>query len=692
MNKLLFYVLALLIANLLQSQVNDGSNKNTTLKFQIDSLIKLSTSNQISSEQKIETFKQAHRLLNDLKQDSLKINLLSNLSYYSSSSPDENLFKKINMETIQMAKGLNDSTALANAFWDRGYFYAKNSVKDSAYHSYSEAQKIFEAQDNSFLSGRMLYNMAKQQLEVKDYVGSEANVIAAIERLKPIKKNKELYNCYNTLAIISQDLEEYEQAIEYYDESLFYLQKTDYSELDILLNMNNRGMVYQDLKEYGKAMDIFKESLSNKNLANNNKELYAKTLSNLAYTKIQLNDTTQVRELIEESIQINDSLQDIRGLASSFFTEAQYHLYLKDTTEAVVNAKKTMRLAKEGSSNERLLETYTFLARLENENATQYAQKYIALNDSIVKEERKARNKFARIRFETDEFIAENEQLEEQKEVLARQKQMWAGIALGFFLLGLSVYIIINQRAKNQKLIFTQQQHANNQEVFNLMLTQKQKVDEVKRMEQKRISEELHDGVLGKMLGARMVLTGLNKKTGDEVIEARMEAIKALKNVEEEVRSISHELSHTAYQKINNFVNSIDTLLSSAKDNANISTTFNYDEDEDYDALKGEIKINVYRMIQETLQNAIKHSGCNNFFVNFERSDEYLIVQMGDDGKGFNLDKERRGIGMRNISSRVEKLNGKWFVDSAPDQGTTLTLEIPLHFIESNTKNELQNV
>src|SRR6056297_2553455 len=237
-----------------------------------------------------------------------------------------------------------------------------------------------------------------------------------------------------------------------------------------------------------------------------------------------------------------------------------------------------------------------------------------------------------------------NEILSEQKEILSRQNQIWAALAVGFFLLGLAIYIIVVQRVKNQKLRFQQQQQANNQEIFNLMLTQKQKVDEVKRIEQKRISEELHDGVLGKMLGARMVLTGLNKKTGDEVIEARMEAIKALKNVEEEVRSISHELSHTAYQKINNFVNSIDTLLSSAKDNANISTTFNYDEDEDYDALKGEIKINVYRMIQETLQNAIKHSGCNNFFVNVERSDEYLIVQMGDDGKGLNLDKERRGI------------------------------------------------
>ncbi|ASV32011.1 tetratricopeptide repeat-containing sensor histidine kinase [Maribacter cobaltidurans] len=692
MKKFQFFVFAFVFLNILQSQNEKTSDYSNGLKTQIDSLIDLSNSPRISQATRNELLGQAFELSNEIKSDSLRIKFLSSLSYYSSSSRLNNLFKNINWETIRLAKDLNDSTALANAFWDRGFFYSKNSVKDSAYQSYSEAHKIFEAQGNSYLSGRMLNNMAIQQLEVKDYVGSEANAIAAIERLKPLSKSKELYYSYNTLAIITQDLEEYEQAIQYYDEALFYLKKTDYSERDVLQNMNNRGMVYQDLEEYEKALEIFKESLSNKNLANNDKKLYAIILSNLAFTKIKLNDTTQVRKLIENSIQINDSLQDIRGLASSFFIEAQYQLYLKDTSKAVVSARKAMRLAKESSSNERLLETYAFLARLENQNASQYAQKYIALNDSIVKEERKARNKFARIRFETDEFIAQNEQLEEETEVLARQKQIWTGVALGFFLLGLSVYIIINQRAKNQKLLFTQQQQANNQEIFNLMLTQKQKVDEVKRLEQKRISEELHDGVLGKMLGARMVLTGLNKKEGQEIIEARMEAIKALKNVEEEVRSISHELSHSAYQKINNFINSVEDLLSSAKENSNIITTFKYDEDEDYDELKGEIKINMYRMIQECLQNTIKHSEADNFFVSFERDGNNLIVEMGDDGKGFDLEKERKGIGMRNISSRIEKLKGQWRMESKPNAGTTIILEIPLYFVDSNTKGTLQNV
>ncbi len=692
MPKLFFTLLVIAFFHFGQGQPHRTSTTTDKIKAEIDSLIVVSNSSSLSHENRIKTLSQAHGLLKKLEEDSLKLQLLSKLSYYSFDTHDKKLFKEINKETIQLAAKTKDSTVLAEAHWDRGVYYRENLVKDSAYYNFSEAQKIYEAKGNYYYSGRMFFNMAVEQSDIRDYVGSEASTIAAIERLKPLNKHKELYRCYNNLAIISAAIGEYERALKYYDEAVTYLQKTDNPDIYMTSYLNNRAIAYLDMGNYSEARKYFKQTIETNDLKNNNPGLYSKALHNLALSRLKLNDTVGTYQSIQESIRLKDSLNETRSLAASYYTLAEYYLYRKDTAKAILKAKTAMELSDESSNNERLLDTYKFLASVDRKNASKYFQKYISLDDSLQKEERQARNKFARIRFETDEFIAENELLEEQKSILARQKQMWTGIAIGFFLLGLAVYIIIQQRAKNQKLLFLQQQHANNQEIFNLMLTQKQKVDEVKRMEQKRISEELHDGVLGKMLGARMVLTGLNKKTGPEAIEARGEAIKALKTIEGEVRAISHELSHSAYQKINNFVNSIDSLLNSAKENTEINTIFNYDEDEDFDSLKGEIKINVYRMIQETLQNAIKHSGCSNFFVNFERSEELFSVEMGDDGKGFILDKERKGIGMRNLSSRIEKLNGKWFIDTAPNKGTKVTLEIPLFYAESNTKNQLQDV
>ncbi len=413
-----------------------------------------------------------------------------------------------------------------------------------------------------------------------------------------------------------------------------------------------------------------------------NKELYAIASTNLASSKLMNGDTLGVQKLLSESIKIKNETNQLASLSGSYYTLSQYRAFAQDTLAAIAIAHKAEELAIETDNNERLLETWGLLSELEKENSTSYMKKYIQLNDSLQKEERKQQNKFARIRFETDEFIAENVSLESQRATLSKQKQMWIGIAAGFFLLGLSVYIIINQRAKNQKLIFDQQQQANNQEIFNLMLAQKQKVDEGKRMEQKRISEELHDGVLGKMLGARMVLTGLNKRATEEAISEKSKALSSLQEIENEIRSISHELSHNAYQKISNFTDSIESLLSNA--HQNIHTIFTYNEDENWDSLPGEVKINVYRIIQETFQNAIKHANCSSFHLTFKRTDDLFTVIMNDNGKGFKIEKGKRGIGIRNISSRVKKLEGSWNIESIPNKGTTTTLSIPL---QSNLKN-----
>ena len=630
------------------------------------------------------------RYADNIKEDTLKSKAFSRLSYAFYQQEDSLYFRQTNRVAVALAKKIQDSIALAEAYWDLGAFFQKNVIPDSAYYSFSISQKIYEAKGNNTYSSRMLLNMAQQQEAVKDYIGSESNIVLAIQRLRPLNDYEWLQQCYNQLGIVAKDQGEYDKAIDYYNESLFYGNKLDTGNSGLVHIKNNIGMVYQSKKEYAKAIDNFKTITTSDDKKIKNSPVYAKAINNLAFSKIKFNDTTGTKELITESIRLKDSLGMRLSLATSYATLAEYQLVQGDTIAAIAAAHTTKTIALETSNNKRVLETLAFLTKIDKKNASEYGQTYVSLNDSLQQEERQARNKFARIRFETDEFIAENEVLSEQKEILSRQNQIWAALAVGFFLLGLAIYIIVDQRAKNQKLRFQQQQQANNQEIFNLMLAQKQKVDEVKRLEQKRISEELHDGVLGKMLGARMVLTGLNKKADDTAIKERYEAIAALKHIESELRSISHELSHTAYQKINNFANSIDELLASTKEKTNINTIFNYNEDEHWDDLIGDIKINVYRIIQENLQNAIKHSGCSNFFVNFELNESLFVVIIGDDGKGFDFDKERRGIGLRNIKSRVKKINGTWTTETAPNKGTLMKFNIPAVYsnapkIESET-------
>ena len=657
------------------NQSKDKSEFSTTVdNDSIFILIDQGKNKNIPLEKRALLLQKARTAASNSKNDSLKPKYFSELSLAYLRLKDSLLFRTSNSESIVYAKVVNDRKTQAEAHWDLGTFFRNNELQDSAYYNYREAHLLYSAIGDNFYSGRMLYNMAYSQVDVKDYTGAEINVFKAIELLKPLEENRHLYNCYSLLGTISSELKEYNRALGYFENAQNYLnnfenEKTRNS-LYVMLQ-NNIGNVFKEQKMFLRAIPYYQNALKADSLLINEPSKYAMYLDNLASCRLNAGETLGVKDQLLEALEIRKEENEFAGIAKSYFSLAEYFMFQNDTLKALANAKLAEQFSIESSNNKRLFETLGILVHLDKENRIKHTLDYIQLQDKLIQEERQARDKFTRISFETAEVSEENQ-------ILTRKKQIWTGIALIVFTLGLAVYIIINQRAKNQALRFQQQQQASNQEIFDLMLSQKQKIEDTKKMEQKRISEELHDGVLGKMLGARMVLTGLNKRTNEEAVEERAIAISALKDVEGEVRAISHELSHAAYQNINNFINSIKDLLQSVGTANGIEHAFDYDDSFDWDSMKGDMKINLYRIIQETLQNAVKHSECKKILVNFVRANNLLNVTIADDGKGFKAKSGKKGIGMRNIESRVGKLNGTWDLNSVVDKGTTITFNIPL--------------
>jgi len=247
-----------------------------------------------------------------------------------------------------------------------------------------------------------------------------------------------------------------------------------------------------------------------------------------------------------------------------------------------------------------------------------------------------------------------------------------AAIALGVLTL-----VMIDQRRKNQKLRFEQAQQRTNQEIFNLLLAQSSKIEEGKQLEKKRISEELHDGILGQMLGIRLILSGLNNKTDDDSVLKRGELLKKLQGLEEEIRTISHELNRASQEKINNFIVSIEELVQTIRDSSRMKCQFKYDDSIDWDQLNADIKINIYRIIQESLQNCIKHAKATVVDIILEYTGKQLNIIIADNGTGFNTKKGKKGIGLKNMNSRLEKLNGTYDIRSQIGQGTKVIASIP---------------
>ncbi len=661
----------------------DGSqNRNTdTTATTIDSVqiwIQKSKAKGLKKEASRSFLEKALQRTKTLPNDTIKSNYYAKLSYPFLRTNDSAAFRAVNTAGRKLAKKVKDSTSLAEMHWDLSDFFNRNAVQDSSYYHYGEAEKIFDALGNDYSSGRMLYNMALVQSKIKDYTGSEISTIKAIEKFKPLNKYKNLYRCYNLLGIVTNSLKEYERGLEYYDEALVYLRMSGANDLIELGLKNNIGMVYKEQGQHQKAVTNALEVLKYDSLRFKNPELYAKALGNLGCNSFKLGKTEELPGLFHSALHIQDSIGDLIGQSLTAYNLAEYLLAKKDTVGALQILQKSKTLAQQSSNNERLLSTLRMFPKVDPKNAPSYTQEYITLSDDLQNQERKIREKFARIRFETDEFIAENQHL-------ARQKQLWTGIAAALVLLSITTFLVFDQRTKNKVLKFKQKQQASNQKIFNLMMAQTEKVAQGKKIAQKRISEELHDGVLGRMLGARLRLIGLNKKADTEAISERAKAIAELQDVEREVRSISHELSHAAYQKIHTFILSIENLLKTIETSSKISIDFTHSDSLDWDELSGDIKINLYRMVQESLQNAVKHAACKNISLYFHADNEHLKITIVDDGKGFLLKKGKKGIGMRNIASRIKKLNGTWNIDSEIGKGTQLTFVIPTVYNERIT-------
>ncbi|MCM4172966.1 tetratricopeptide repeat protein [Arenibacter sp. TNZ] len=671
--RFIFYLVLLLQLILIGCNKKNAGTKQSKALIQHDSIqYWFYEENSTSEENYKNNLLKGFDLALKEENDSLKSRYFSKFSYYYSLLGDSLQFRRSNKIALTLSKKIGDSNALGNNHWDLGSFLEDNALQDSAYYHYSQAEKIFRLSKDDFATARVLYSLARVQSYIKDYTASEVTTIEAIELFKPLDKYYQLFLCYNNLGSVTNALNEYNKALEYYDKALFYLDKSNRDQSNRLRNkaFNNIGMVFQAKGEDQKAIESFEKVIKADSIYFKDTELYAQALSNYAQSKSKLGDTVGVLSSFKKALKIKDSIGDSRGLAITYFELSEYYLHQKDTALALINAQFAKNISKRTSNNRRLLESLELMAKLDPALSSRYSQEYIRLNDSLIREERATRNKFTRIRFETDEFI-------EQNELLTRQRQLWIGIAVAVLILAALTLITIDQRRKNQKLRFEKAQQEANQEIFNLLLAQNKKVEEGKQLEKKRISEELHDGILGQMLGIRLILTALNNKTDSDSVLKRSDLLKKLQQLEEEIRTISHELSRASEEKIHNFIVSIEELVKTIQDSSKMKCHFEYDDKIDWDELKGDIKINIYRIVQESLQNCIKHAKATKVDLLFESEEDYVKIVVLDNGVGFDQKKGKRGIGLKNINSRLDKLNGTYDIQSSIGTGTKVIVTIP---------------
>jgi signal transduction histidine kinase len=618
--------------------------------------------------------------LSNKKYDTLIRDQLSVLAekYRTNSTPEK--YFKISKIIESKSTFIKDTFGILKAKSNIGNYYYENFTIDSAYLFVYKAEKISNKTKNKLFLGSILRLKADILWCHKDYSGAEASAIQALKIVTQKKYVDDIIACYITIGNCLEGMNNYDKALDYYNKALVKLE--DLKLLPQYFNLKNQthnyiAKIYQKQSLHQKAITYLEDNVNFNKLKKSSLITYSYVIKTIAYSKFKIKDSDGL-PLLKEVCQISKSAKFLPIEVESNSNLGEYYLSNNDTLNANFHFTIAQKLAHQNQIFEDELKILRFLALANPDDATYYSDRYIQLNDSLQNVERTTRDKFARIEFETEEVTVKNKIVQEENNKLSRQI-LYIIVFTFLFLIIIFLWIRMNtQKNKSRELLLKQEQQKANEVIYQLMLDQQQKIEEGKNIEKIRISQELHDGVMGKLSSIRLNLYVLNKKTDEETIQKCLEHIKEIQNIEKEIRTIAHDLNGELFSTEVDFIAIVENIFTAIKNHSNIDFDLKIGENIDWGTVSTTIKINIYRIIQEALQNIDKYAAANKVTISMNKLESNLIISIEDDGIGFNKKNLKNGIGLQNMQKRAEECGGSFHILSTPKTGTKISLVIPI--------------
>ena len=409
----------------------------------------------------------------------------------------------------------------------------------------------------------------------------------------------------------------------------------------ILLNERDSALITSTI-----AFDISSESA--------NKKQIAKSLYYIGYINLKDRQFEKAIKYLDKSVEINPGLP--------------YDSDRRDTYKSLIRSYEELN---------------------DYEQSLLYSKKYIAINDSILNQDRITSINNLSIKHQSYEKNKEIQLLElenqnvNQKNIMQRNALYF--VAGGFGLLLIALYYIIrfySQKIRTENIINTQQHKIDQQKIKELedtmQINNMQSMIVGQERERERIAKDLHDS-LGGLLSTVKLQFDQFKSTLSSKQDSKQyhKAANLLDSAVEEVRVISRNLQPGALSKLG-LIPAINDLINRF-DGDNYPTVFfqHYNLPEKISEIIG---LNIYRIIQELMNNTIKYAQATEVLIQLNYKDGDLYVQYEDDGVGFNLKElESKGMGLDNIDYRVKYLKGRLSIEAKEGDGVSYFMKIPLN-------------
>ncbi|MEO6136845.1 MAG: sensor histidine kinase [Ginsengibacter sp.] len=621
------------------------------------------------------------KLISTAKEDTAKAMLLLTIGdCYQTNNQDSASFY------LEKGKALSQSL-----HFDKGlyYYYQTNTVLSYTKGEYAIARTnatqglvLARKLGDSSKAVAMLNNMAIIQAYFGNYKEQLQLTLEVVRAVEKMKDSAKISGAYHNLANCYHNLGQYRKGVNAASYSVntnrIVKQKNGY------INRANSTLAqcYEGLNMYDSSLHFYRIAISESQRLN---DKYAEGMI-YGYTCNLLAEMNRFKEMLttaQQSLSLSKKLQSRQMMAGSLFNIAYAEYFNRNNVEAKKYIYEALNIASKDSLKDELKNTYTILSYIAAKDgdfktslfAKQKADSIIAasLNEEVLISTTDLEKKY-----ETEKKEAQIKQLEAQKKVQQlsiRQKNIFNYILLGGFISLLMILLMgLSNYKQKQKL---QQQRITELETEK-KLTATEAVLKGEEQERTRLAKDLHDGLGGMLSGIKYSMNTMkgNLIMTPENTQAFERSIDMLDSSIKEMRRVAHNMMPEALVKfgldsaLNDFCNDINQTGALKVNYQSIGL--------DSAAIDQTTGITIYRIVQELLNNIMKHAAAKNAIVQVSKFNGLLSVTVEDDGKGFDpvILKGAKGIGWTNIQNRVEFLKGKLDINSQAGKGTSVLIEL----------------
>ena len=529
-----------------------------------------------------------------------------------------------------------------------GVFYNNYSNTDSAFFYYNKAKLLCDPKTDPDNYINILNCMADIQLNQGDYIGSETTITDAIPYIKSLKEPTSVWNIYSTLGanyLLTYNLSD---ALLYYNKALGL--KVDDSRKS--LTKSNIATVLLEQQKYDEALQIFLR-LSTKEELLKKPEYNAKNIDNIGLCYTKMSDPRGIQYL-NQALQIRKEIKNNSGIGVSNLHIASYYNENSNPSLSKKHAFEAYKKFREIHNIDNKLSALKLLIKnSSNQELKKYSLLYVDLVDSIFEVRQKAKNQFARIKYDSKREKEENLKLKTHKAQnelkLERQKSRniisYIIIVLSLCLI-LILYYYLTSKANREKI-----EAAYNSET--------------------RISKKLHDELANDIYHTMAFAENRNLS----LAENREQLLHNLDAIYARTRDISKENSTIITNE--NYTASLKEMISRFN-TPNINLLINGLDTISWDEIDKVKKTAIYRAIQELLVNMKKHSDASVVAIVFKETKKHITINYTDNGKGIDLNKMVLKNGLHNIENRILAIKGDIDIDSGLGKGFKVFIKFPI--------------